>query len=272
MAFGLRRLTKIHNLWGRTTIGNRKFTTTRLWRSVADVDPVSGEGYPRGWNWYNSYCYRAPEGSGEPNRRWSDPMRSLGGGGSIPPSIAAKYEIHDWRNAVHVVSGGHPGEWRDILDVLDGFVLKKSDVIERGGRKSKISDSLDSAFYARGWEEKEFKTTFLVDDEERHSRTHKIDCYKNLVGLEVEWNSKDQTFVRDLNNFRVLFDLQVLEAGIILTRCDELQQTFDSLGIGGKYGASTTHMGKLLPRLSSGGGGGCPVLVFGIRAALFDPS
>ncbi len=31
-----------------------------------------------------------------------------------------------------------------------------------------------------------------------------------------------------------------------------------------KYGASTTHMGKLLPRLNAGRNGGCPVLVFGI--------
>lgn len=212
------------------------------------------------------------EGSASRRRRWGTPMRSLGGGGAIPPSIAAKYEIHDWRNAVHVLSGAHPAEWRDILDVLDAFVLKRSEVVVGGGRKSKISDSLDSGFYKRGWEEKEFKTTFHVDDEERSSRTHKIDCYKNLVGLELEWNSKDQTFVRDLNNFRVLFELQVLDAGVIVTRCDELQQIFDSLGIGGKYGASTTHMGKLLPRLSSGGGGGCPVLVFGIRAALYNPN
>ena len=30
------------------------------------------------------------------------------------------------------------------------------------------------------------------------------------------------------------------------------------------YGMSTTHMSKLLPRIEGGGGGGCPVLVFGI--------
>jgi len=29
-----------------------------------------------------------------------------------------------------------------------------------------------------------------------------------------------------------------------------------------KYGASTTHLDKLLPRLE--GGGGCPILAFGI--------
>lgn len=198
-------------------------------------------------------------------------MRSLGSQAPVPPALAAGYEIVDWRNAIHVLAGAHPAQWRDIVEVLEGFVLRRSELVVGGGRKSRISDALDSAFYARGWEEKQFKTTFQVDDEERSSRTHKIDCFKDYVGLEIEWNSKDQTFVRDLNNFRVLFDLQVLEVGVIVTRCDELQNIFDGLGIGGKYGASTTHMGKLLPRLSSGGGGGCPVLAFGMRAALYDP-
>ncbi|MGH7006603.1 MAG: BglII/BstYI family type II restriction endonuclease, partial [Alphaproteobacteria bacterium] len=38
-------------------------------------------------------------------------------------------------------------------------------------------------------------------------------------------------------------------------------------GKGASYGASTTHMSKLLPRLEGGGGGGCPVVVFGIGRA-----
>jgi hypothetical protein len=56
---------------------------------------------------------------------------------------------------------------------------------------------------------------------------------------------------------------------VIITRCDELQEIFDSLGKGKSYGPSTTHMGRLLPRLNGGGGGGCPVVVFGIRKALY---
>ena len=125
-----------------------------------------------------------------------------------------------------------------------------------------------------GWREREVTTAVSVDHDVRESRTHKIDCLKSRVGLEIEWNSKDQTFVRDLNTFRVLFDLQVLDVGVIITRCDHLQEVFDSLGadIGKKYGPSTTHMQKLLPRLVSGGGGGCPVLVFGITQNLYDPN
>jgi hypothetical protein len=32
---------------------------------------------------------------------------------------------------------------------------------------------------------------------------------------------------------------------------------------------STTHMGKLLPRVEGGSGGGCPILAFGIRPSLY---
>lgn len=96
-----------------------------------------------------------------------------------------------------------------------------------------------------------------------------MDCYKSKVGLEIEWNNKDPFFDRDLNNFRLLFDLRALSVGVIITRCDELQAIFNRLGRGKSYGNSTTHMSKLLPRLNGGGGGGCPVLVFGIRSALF---
>ena len=98
------------------------------------------------------------------------------------------------------------------------------------------------------------------------SPTHKVDCFKGLVGLEIEWNNKDPFFDRDLNNFRLLFDLRVIDVGVIVTRATHLQEIFRNLGkkVSDKYGSSTTHMDKLVPRLEGGGGGGCPILVFGI--------
>jgi len=89
------------------------------------------------------------------------------------------------------------------------------------------------------------------------------------VAIELEWNNKDPFFDRDLNNFRLLFDLRVVSVGVIITRCDDLQDIFDTLGRGDSFGASTTHMSKLLPKLQGGGGGGCPILVFGIRKSLY---
>ena len=68
---------------------------------------------------------------------------------------------------------------------------------------------------------------------------------------------------------RCLFDLRAISVGVIITRCDELQDIFNDLGRGASYGASTTHLGKLLPRIEGGGGSGCPILVFGIKKSLF---
>ncbi|ABL66143.1 conserved hypothetical protein [Chlorobium phaeobacteroides DSM 266] len=97
-----------------------------------------------------------------------------------------------------------------------------------------------------------------------------MDCYKNKIALEIEWNNKDPFFDRDLNNFRLLFELRVISFGIIVTRCDALQNIFDQIGRGSSFGSSTTHMSKLLPKIEGGGGGGCPILVFGIKESLYD--
>lgn len=109
----------------------------------------------------------------------------------------------------------------------------------------------------------------MIDGDPKDNPTHAIDCYKNRIALEVEWNNKDPFYDRDLNNFRVLFEMGAISVGIIVTRCDELQDIFDALGKGKSYGASTTHMSKLLPRINGGGGGGCPIIVFGISNKLY---
>lgn len=119
------------------------------------------------------------------------------------------------------------------------------------------------------WIERQFKTSIVVDGNERESPTHSVDCFKGRVALEVEWNNKDPFFDRDLNNFRLLFDLQVIDVGVIITRCSELQTIFNALGRGQSFGNSTTHMSKLLPRLRGGSGGGCPIVVFGISERLY---
>lgn len=162
-----------------------------------------------------------------------------------------------------------PDEWADVCDVLRSFRLLKSRVVVPGGSKSFIAGAIDAGFNERNWKEKQFKTAITVDDHTEQSPTHKVDCFKGKVGLEIEWNNKDPFFDRDLNNFRLLFELRALSVGVIVTRCDSLQSIFNALGKGSSYGNSTTHMSKLLPRLNGGGGGGCPVLVFGITPALY---
>jgi hypothetical protein len=184
----------------------------------------------------------------------------------IPEDIAATYDVREWRNAAGVLSTAHPNEWQDVIDMLRDFRFRRSEVLKGGGSKSLISHRIDSFLAARDWKEKKFETKIRVDAEERDSPTHKVDCFKGRVGLEIEWNNKDPFFDRDLNNFRLLFELRVIDVGVIITRASHLQNIFKSLGkkVADKYGASTTHMDKLLPRLEGGGGGGCPILAFGI--------
>lgn len=187
----------------------------------------------------------------------------------VPDFIKKHYEVHEWKHACAILKQDFPNEWGDICDVLSAFRLQRSWISVGGGRKSKVSESIDSALYQRGWVEKQFATAILVDGAHSESPTHQIDCFKNRVALEIEWNNKDPFYDRDLNNFRLLFELRAVSVGVIVTRCDNLQNIFDQLGRGASYGSSTTHMSKLLPRINGGGGGGCPVLVLGITKDLY---
>ncbi len=187
----------------------------------------------------------------------------------LPDFVRENYEVHEWKHACAILKADFPAEWQDIIDVLTAFRLNKSWVTNAGGRKSKVSEFIDSYLYKKGWCEKEFRTQVVVDDHNMDTPTHKVDCFRNRVALEIEWNNKDPFYDRDLNNFRLLFDLRAISVGVIITRRDELQEIFNELGRGPSYGASTTHMSKLLPRIEGGSGAGCPLLVFGISKSLY---
>jgi len=180
----------------------------------------------------------------------------------LPEFIREHYDHREWRHACAILKYEYPNEWNDVLEVLMNFRLLKSNIIKGGGNKSLMSTAIDSALYDKGWRETKFNTKMVVDETERITPTHKIDCYKNRIALEVEWNNKDPFFDRDLNNFRLLFDLHTVSVGIIVTRSDELKLLKKA------YSENTTHWGQLIPRIEGGGGGGCPILAFGIKLNL----
>jgi len=187
----------------------------------------------------------------------------------VPEDLRNLYHVKEWRNAAGVLSTACPVEWLEIIGILREFRLHRSEILQPGGSKSPIARRLDARFYELGWEEKSFDTKIEVDGIEFESPTHSVDCFKGRVGVEIEWNNKDPFYDRDLNNFRLLFELRALDVGIIITRASELQNIFKTLGKGSSYGASTTHHSKLWPRLEGGGGGGCPVLTFAITTGLY---
>ncbi len=80
----------------------------------------------------------------------------------------------------------------------------------------------------------------------------------------MEWNNKDPFFDRDLTNFYTLHRTGALAVGVIVTRGPGLQQLLLGRRLT-KFGSSTTHWNKLMPRVDLGGGGECPLLLVGIE-------
>lgn len=225
----------------------------------------------------------------------------------IPERILAKYEVHSYRSAIAVLSESNRGEFEDILTALDTFSLTTEMIRKPGGNESEIPKHFSAILRPNGWNETAVQGDLLVrkrwkeyaglragkafydvqSDEyfrEKFLDGHKIDYVKRRVALDLEWNSKDQTFDRDLYAFNAFSVCGVIDVGVIVTRSAELNRVFRMLGpalnrdgkeetkrSGGKrmtlekYGASTTWMGKLLYRLNAGRNGGCPVLAVGIR-------
>jgi len=191
----------------------------------------------------------------------------------IPPELLEFYEFHEWRNAIAVLSAAYPQQWTDILTALANFRILRTDIGEqgeKGGGKSKVARRFDEHYLRpAGWHPHQFATKIVVDEAIMDSPTHEVDCVKGRVALELEWNNKTEFYDRDLNNYRLLFDLRVIDVGVIVTRCDELQGVFDGLGKGGSYGSTTTILSKLRRKVEGGSGGGCPLLAIGMRPSLY---
>jgi hypothetical protein len=169
--------------------------------------------------------------------------------------IQKKYEVKSYRHASAILSADFPQEYDDILSVLDKLVIADNDIQSGGGNKSAISKQLEQEFKKRKW---------LIDRSFANINSHKIDCVKNRVGIEVEWNNKDTFFDRDILSFGQMFHDDVLSVGVIITRSDLLQEYCANLGKKMAFGASTTHMSKLTQKLQLNRAHGCPILVFGI--------
>jgi hypothetical protein len=54
----------------------------------------------------------------------------------FPQYIRDNYEIEEYRNGISVLRHAFPNGWNDLVDLLSAFVLRRSEVIAPGGRKS----------------------------------------------------------------------------------------------------------------------------------------
>lgn len=218
------------------------------------------------------------------------------------------YDVYSYRHAAAILKNSFHEELKDIEQALRSFKITTLEMAKPGGNESDLPKKLSKILRPANWYEVriqgdlvvrilEQSEEILADGKTRKHKLpekppvtlenyvdgHKIDYVKGRVALDMEWNSKDQTFDRDLYAFRMFHECSVISVAILITRSEKLNEIFNVLplrkkdgdidyDINGKpklckqkYGASTTWMGKLLYRLNAGRHGGCPVLVFGIR-------
>lgn len=214
----------------------------------------------------------------------------------VPQEIRDKFEIYSYKNAAVILSEVRATEFREICQALNSFEIDIATLKRAGGNESDIPKQFSSVLRPLGWNETTIQGDLHVRltwrepiansqasqsnaSQSSSIRTekktitsvrtnyldgHKIDYVKGTVAFDLEWNSKDQTFDRDLYAFNAFFLSGAIDCAVLVTRSASMNDIFRSEGIMTKYGASTTWMGKLLYRLNAGRNGGCPVLVVGI--------
>ncbi len=210
--------------------------------------------------------------------------------GALPEAVLNRYEVFSYRNAAGILKNSFPEQFTDIVTALTALTITSQQIRTPGGSKSEIAKYVDTLF-GEDWLETRISADLHVKlmppkgDQifssyvrEGYLDGHRIDFVKDRVAVDLEWNSKDQTYDRDLYAFSAFYEAGAIDVGVIITRGSSMNNEFfrsmgkvlakdGSDGAGDvykKYGASTTWMGKLLYRLDAGRNGGCPVLAIGI--------
>lgn len=217
---------------------------------------------------------------------------------ALPAQTLARYEAVEVRNGAGVLSATNPDQLADIVTVLDDFELLTEDLVKPGGNESKLAARLNKAFRARGWRESRVDTRMTLAlrrmpyrpagekkpetvETEVFNEGFKVDNILGRVALDVEWNAKDGNLDRNLSAYRALYEHALIDCAVIITRTTkDLQELGQRLrreaGLPEEEvvkvlaTSTTTNFDKLIPRLTRGDSGGCPVLAIGICARTWE--
>ena len=199
----------------------------------------------------------------------------------LPPG----YRYGVTRYADLILREALPERYGDLQAVLSAYRIDIDELTRGGGSRATQTIRFDGLLHERGWGKRTITIAKLIDDRLIHStRGHEIDMFGSAspdepypgVAVEMEWNNKDPFFDRDLINFAALHREGALAVGVIVTRGPTLQRYIGPVIRTGektkslKYGSSTTHWDKIIPRINLGGGGECPLLVVGIEPERVD--
>ena len=140
----------------------------------------------------------------------------------IPIDIQELYEIYDFKHAAAILVHEFPNEARELFTALKKFKFTEEEVKRPGGNESAIPKKFSELLRGDGWVEDTLTAMMVVDGKEISQDTHKVDYLKGRVAFDLERNSKDQTFDRDLYAFRTFFEYGRISVGILVTRSNEL--------------------------------------------------
>lgn len=200
----------------------------------------------------------------------------------FPEDILEKYEIYNYYHAAEILHESFREEFYDLIEVLRNVDISINDILQAGGNESPIPPKFKRILFPLGWAETRVHGDLNLMLDYRSGATgretivlrdyvngYNIDFFKNKIAMDTEWNSKDQTFDRDLMAMRTYYEFGIISVGIIITRGTDIK-TFPKHYRLGKYGASSTWMGKLTYRLDSRRSGGCPILAIGITSKCIE--
>ncbi len=216
----------------------------------------------------------------------------------IAPDVQARYQFAETRNAASIFRATNPEAFSQLQDVLRDFRLTTADLITPGGQESDLAARMNRMFREKGWREARvdtlirlsLKRTPLRDAGETHLETiqtetrnegYKVDNFRDRIALDMEWNAKDGNLDRDIGAYRSLYDAALIDVGVLITRTLDLRDLGRQLGIAAGMPpeqarrilntTTTTNREKLLPRLTRGDAGGCPILAVFICPATHIP-
>lgn len=205
----------------------------------------------------------------------------------IAPDIQRRYQFAETRNAANIFRATNPEAFEQLEGVLRGFCLTTADLITPGGQESDLAARMNRMFRDTGWREARVDTLIqlsLIRTPLRHAgedrlepiitetrnEGYKVDNFRDRIALDVEWNAKDGNLDRDIGAYRSLYDAALIDVGVLITRTLDLRDLGQALALAAGFPpdkakrilntTTTTNREKLLPRLTRGDAGGCPIL------------
>lgn len=218
----------------------------------------------------------------------------------LPEEVRSRFVVCETRQAAAILQATNPVLFDEMVSALNEFEIVSNDLLTPGGQETQLARRFNESFRSRGWREARVdteielrlrvmpyrpagETAAKVITTPVSNKGYKVDNFKGRVALDLEWNAKDGNLDRDIGAYRALYDAGFIDVGVIVTRTQDELRTFatrlrleagmpDSEAKKMLATTTATNLAKLVPRLTRGDAGGCPVLAFAISDCTFANS